>query len=80
MRRLKASWLLAGALPALMGGTVFQGCTVLLPYHPGPFVLDLTHGIPHFDGDGEDSLLDRIFGYDDDDVDWDDDDWDDWDD
>ncbi len=61
--------LLLVSAPLFAATTLYQGCTVLLPY-PGPFVLDLTRGFPHFDGDGEDSLLDRLFGYDDDDDDY----------
>lgn len=66
MRRYRSNLARSSLLPLIVGGAVFQGCTVLLPY-PGPIVIDLTRGIPHFDGDGEDSFLDRLFGFDDDD-------------
>jgi hypothetical protein len=66
MRSRKLGWL---APAAVVGGMVFQSCTVLVPYPTGPFTIDLRGGIPHFDGDGEDSFLDRLFGFDDDDDD-----------
>lgn len=53
---------------ALLVLPLFQSCTVLVP---NPLVIDVGGGgllgaLPHLDGDGEDSFLDRLFGFDDD--------------
>ncbi|TWT41103.1 hypothetical protein RAS1_37950 [Phycisphaerae bacterium RAS1] len=58
--------------PVLLAGTLYQGCTVLVPV-PGYAQVNLPGSFPHFDGDGEGSFFDRLFGFDDDDRD--DDDW-----
>ncbi len=55
---------------ALLTMPLFQSCTVIVP---NPLVIDvsgdqgLLGAIPHLDGDGEDSFLDRLLGFDDDD-------------
>lgn len=65
MRRLTGR--LAGAITAaLLTIPLYEGCTIVLPPLDG-YVIDLSNGIPHLDGDGEDSFLDRFFGFDDDD-------------
>ena len=62
MKRNLARWIAAAAVFA--SATAFQGCLVVFDGYP--VYLDV-QGFPHFDGDGEDSLLDRWFGFDDDD-------------
>lgn len=54
----------AGGL-LLLPFTLPQACTIAVDGYPTVYV-DLEN-FPHFDGDGEDSTLDRFFGFDDDD-------------
>ncbi|RMF82106.1 MAG: hypothetical protein D6744_06365 [Planctomycetota bacterium] len=49
----------------LASGTLMQSCVVVYDGYPAVFVN--LRDFPHFDGDGEDSLLDNLFGFDDDD-------------
>lgn len=61
-RRSRLACLLIAGLPL----TLFQSCLIFVDGQPSLF-LDLRESFPHFDGDGEDSFLDRLFGFDDDD-------------
>ena len=56
----------AGGL-LLLPFTLPQACTITVD--GGPTVAVDLENFPHLDGDGEDSLLDRVFGFDDDDDD-----------
>jgi hypothetical protein len=64
MMRRVFRWTLAGTL--LLSASLYQGCTIVVRGYP-PVFINLHDGFPHFDGDGEDSFLDRFFGFDDDD-------------
>lgn len=55
-------------LGPLLAAALYQGCTVLVPV-PGYAQVNLPGTFPHFDGDGENSFFDRLFGFDDDDDD-----------
>lgn len=67
MRRVNLPAVLSAA--ALLSATLYQGCAVALtdPETGGTIVIPVPDSFPHFDGDGSDSPLDRLFGFDDDD-------------